>query len=70
MAIQLVHGEIGSRLDVILGGGIREFLPVNSSRTPGKFGRRTDDRDLIEEWLDLHKDKSTVGVVYNWVNIG
>lgn len=49
IAVQLVHGDVGSRLKVILGGGKREFV---NSITSNK-GKRTDDRNLIEEWKSL-----------------
>lgn len=45
IASQLVHGEVGSRLNVILGGGRREFMPLSQG------GARLDDRNLINEWL-------------------
>lgn len=51
IAHQLVHGEIGSRLDVVLGGGKRHFVP-----TPN--GLRTDNRNLIGEYLSLHETNS------------
>lgn len=49
IAEQLVHGEVGSHLDVILGGGYREFLPVDTKDPQGRSGKRTDKRDLIRE---------------------
>lgn len=51
MALQLVSGEIGRKLDVVLGGGYREFLPRDSKDPIGRVGRRTDNRDLIREWI-------------------
>ncbi len=47
IAHQLVHGEIGSRLNVIMGGGRRHFLPD---------GYRTDNRNLIDEWLAMQRN--------------
>ena len=55
LALQLVHGEIGKKLDVILGGGFREFLPNNTFDMHGRRGRRTDNRDLIREWMFSHR---------------
>ena len=49
MAYQLIHGEIGSKLDVMLGGGYREFIPTEHGH--GRSGRRTDRRNLIAEWI-------------------
>lgn len=48
IAHQLVHGEVGSRLNVILGGGRREFLPRGRGAVAG--GTRDDGRNLINEW--------------------
>lgn len=50
IALQLVHGEIGSKLDVSLGGGRRHFLPNVDS-----LGLRTDNRSLITEYLNMHQ---------------
>jgi alkaline phosphatase len=52
IARQLVEGAVGSRLDVILGGGRKMFLPtgVADPEYPDKSGVRTDGRNLIEEW--------------------
>lgn len=54
IASQLVHGEVGSRLNVILGGGWREFLPSNGR------GIRDDARDLISEWLASKGDQGLI----------
>lgn len=65
IASQLVHGEVGSRLNVVLGGGRREFMP----RTAG--GSRDDDRNLIEEWLLSKRAQQTRSkYVDNKVSIG
>jgi alkaline phosphatase len=50
IAMQLVHGEVGSNLNVILGGGARAFIP-NTQTSHGSSGRRRDGRNLINEWL-------------------
>lgn len=52
IARQLIEGPVGSRLDVILGGGRLQFLP-NSARDPEypeRTGKRTDQRDLVKRW--------------------
>jgi alkaline phosphatase len=50
IAEQLVHGDIGSRLRVVLGGGSQFF--VNTTTTEhGAGGKRTDGKNLIDEWL-------------------
>lgn len=52
IAKQLIRGEVGSKLKVIMGGGRREFRPktVEDEEIFGAFGRRTGEVDLIEEW--------------------
>ena len=44
IALQLIHGEVGSRLDVAMGGGRRHFIPTEAS------GMRTDGRNLLNEF--------------------
>ncbi|CRK92143.1 CLUMA_CG005728, isoform A [Clunio marinus] len=51
VALQLIHGDVGSKLDVAMGGGRRHFL----SNTNGG-GLRTDNRNLIEEFLIAKKE--------------
>ncbi len=53
IARQLVEMPHGDGLDVILGGGRREFLPKESTdpEYPFQHGHRDDGRNLIEEWL-------------------
>jgi alkaline phosphatase len=43
----------GDGLDVILGGGRREFLPIEADdpEYPSRPGLRDDSRNLIDEWL-------------------
>ncbi|ALC43155.1 CG10827 [Drosophila busckii] len=49
IALQLIHGEVGSRLKVMLGGGKRNFFdPEHDSK-----GQRTDGRDLPAEFEQL-----------------
>lgn len=53
IASQLVDMPYGDGIDVILGGGRREFLPKETPdpEYPDQQGRRDDGRNLIEEWL-------------------
>ncbi|XP_050332115.1 membrane-bound alkaline phosphatase-like [Bactrocera neohumeralis] len=46
IAYQLIHGEVGSKLSVILGGGKREFIDSELYAA----GKRSDGRNLIEEY--------------------
>lgn len=52
IARQLVEGEVGARLDVVLGGGRSAFLPksVRDPEHAAKTGLRSDGRDLIATW--------------------
>lgn len=52
IARQLIEGQVGSRLDVILGGGRSTFLPsgVMDPEHARKAGLRRDGRNLIEAW--------------------
>ncbi len=45
IALQL----LGTRVDVILGGGEDDFLPASATGCYPSSGKRADDRDLIEE---------------------
>lgn len=51
IAVQMVHGEIGSKLDVVLGGGRRSFVPNTWMNDKGERGLRTDNRNLINEYM-------------------
>ncbi|ODT14344.1 MAG: alkaline phosphatase [Kaistia sp. SCN 65-12] len=56
IARQLVEGDVGSRLDIILGGGRAKFLP-STARDPeyaALSGKRSDGRDLIADWQRKH----------------
>lgn len=52
IARQLVEGDVGSRLDLILGGGRANFLP-STAKDPeyaNLKGKRADRRNLISDW--------------------
>ena len=53
IASQLVAMPFGDGIDVILGGGRREFMPTELAdpEYPEKQGARDDGRNLIDEWL-------------------
>lgn len=57
IAHQLLKGEVGSRLNVILGGGRLQLLP-SSEQDPesGENGLRNDGRNLIQEWISDKPD--------------
>lgn len=45
IAMQLAGFDVGDGVDVILGGGLRDFLPAGTGP-----GRRRDGRNLMQEW--------------------
>jgi len=53
IAKQLVEFSHGDGIDLILGGGRENFLPNTSkdAEYPAIMGKRSDGRNLIEEWL-------------------
>lgn len=55
IAKQLIESETGKRMNVILGGGLRGFLPKRINETHTR-GRRLDERNLTDEWISLHDD--------------
>lgn len=61
IARQLVRGDVGSKLNVILGGGRREFMNQTVTDELGVQGRRRDGLDLLSEWVnDGKKNKKLV----------
>uniref|UniRef100_A0A8D8IF20 Alkaline phosphatase n=1 Tax=Culex pipiens TaxID=7175 RepID=A0A8D8IF20_CULPI len=58
IAQQLIHGEVGKRYDVILGGGRRHFVPSGFMDNENVGGSRADGKNLINEWLELHGSSS------------
>lgn len=56
IAYQLIHGEVGSKLSVIFGGGRREFL----DRKLHAKGKRSDGRNLIEEYKQQNSQNAYV----------
>ncbi|XP_071944154.1 alkaline phosphatase, tissue-nonspecific isozyme-like [Antedon mediterranea] len=64
IALQLV--ENATEVQVVLGGGRREFMPNTTADPQNKkyFGKRTDKRNLIDEWVAL-RPENTTQYVYN-----
>lgn len=50
IARQLVYGKVGSKLNVVFGGGREHFLPKWKKDVSGGTGKRTDNINLIEQW--------------------
>ncbi|CAH2238161.1 jg22089 [Pararge aegeria aegeria] len=63
IASQLVGGRVGSSIDVIFGGGRKNFYSRNDKDSSGNFGYRNDGRNLIREWL-LNKQSHGVAPTY------
>lgn len=65
IANQLIHGEVGKQLKVILGGGRREFLDKTLQDDENSYGDRSDGRNLIDEWKTLREEEDVNGS-YVW----
>uniref|UniRef100_A0A182WJL0 Alkaline phosphatase n=1 Tax=Anopheles minimus TaxID=112268 RepID=A0A182WJL0_9DIPT len=50
IATQLIYGDTGKNLRVILGGGRRKFLPRTMKDEEGIRGQRQDGANLISQW--------------------
>ncbi|XP_055710076.1 alkaline phosphatase-like [Phlebotomus papatasi] len=55
IARQLIHGKIGEKLNVIMGGGRRHFLPEWETDIDGLPGTRGDGVNLIKQWKRHHR---------------
>lgn len=62
IATQLVEWDEGDGLEVALGGGRRSFLPqdITDPEVEGGTGRRTDGRDLANQWTRLSNDHRVI----------
>lgn len=58
IAHQLIYGETGKNLNVIMGGGRQKLLPRGKMDEEGKPGQRLDGKNLIEEWKQVKKNKN------------
>lgn len=57
IARQLIENDVAKKLKVIFGGGRREFRNSTVIDEDNMNGLRSDGRDLIEEWVQIHKGK-------------
>lgn len=64
IAEQLVLKSPGKNIKVILGGGRKEFRPTDTLDEDGKYGSRTDDVDLIQNW---ESEKAARNVTFKYV---
>ncbi len=60
IAAQLIEFDEGDGIDVAMGGGRRHFLPDDVRDVEGKTGRRTDGRNLADEWAAKSADHVVV----------
>lgn len=65
IATQLILGKTGQNLHVILGGGRKKFIPKYSSDEEGRPGDRSDEINLISEWIG---QKAEMGVKSEYVS--
>jgi len=55
IASQFIDFSYGDGIDVAMGGGRREFMPNTMTDVEGKSGKRSDGRDLRQEWIEANK---------------
>lgn len=67
IARQLIEDEPGSKLNVILGGARRFFLPQEVTARDGKSGFRKDGRNLINDWIEIRKERGLSPKSYQFV---
>ncbi|PKG57096.1 alkaline phosphatase [Shewanella sp. Choline-02u-19] len=60
IASQLIDFNFGSGLNVVMGGGRRAFIPSSMTDPEGKSGKRLDNRDLTDEWLNKYTNAAYV----------
>lgn len=65
IARQLVTGDTGRNINVVLGGGRREFRSSKVRDEEGEKGHRKDGRDLIDEW-QREKQARRANASYVW----
>ncbi|CAD5117035.1 DgyrCDS5862 [Dimorphilus gyrociliatus] len=58
IASQLINGEVGKKLKVMLGGGRYNFIPKGTydAEYTNKASKRSDDLNLIEKWKKMKKE--------------
>ena len=60
--MQLIEYSHGNGIEVIFGGGRREFIPESQSdpEYPDKKGEREDGRNLLMEWKEKYPNAEYV----------
>lgn len=71
IAKQLIMREPGSNINVILGGGRRQFTPNTTMdiEYPGVVGYRRDGLNLINIWSSLKPQGANASYVWNRANL-
>ena len=69
IAEQLVHGEVGLKLKVVLGCGSRELLDSTMVDADGVSGSRNDGKNLIEQWKSISDNRVFVSNKDDLMNI-
>lgn len=68
IAKQLIDEEVGSKLQVILGGGRQEFRGTKYPDEVKGHGKRLDGRDMIDEWVKKNNGTDKRAYVWNTVS--
>lgn len=64
IADQLVHGDEGKKLKVVLGCGRRSFRNSTVRDEENRLGYRSDGRDLVKEWTEERKKEGSAEYVW------
>lgn len=60
IALQMIEFDHGDGIEIIMGGGRRQFLPETEVGVEGRDGKRKDSRNLIEEWQQRYPQGQVV----------
>lgn len=61
----MVYGDVGKNLKIVLAGGRNEFRNATSFDEEGYPGKRSDNRDLIKEWVAERNIQGKAAYVWN-----
>lgn len=64
IARQLIENETGKNINVIMGGGMRSFIPET-----GDGGRRKDGKNLTADWVTSHSNGNFITTRKELLNI-
>lgn len=60
-----MKGDVGKNLKIVLAGGRNEFRDVSKFDEEGYPGRRGDNKDLIQEWIEDRNKQGKAQYVWN-----